>query len=121
MDLNKPNGKTAKAAKAAKEAEEIKISTADILAMVAEQGQPLKEALLDLPAQVYTLSRVTLAARFIHEQTGEGGEIKTNRQVKRGTPRILTASTARKLWCNGGKRRCALKRPCLSSHAHKTS
>lgn len=99
MDLNKPNGKTAKAAKAAKEAEEIKISTADILAMVAEQGQPLKEALLDLPAQVYTLSRVTLAARFIHEQTGEGGEIKHGFNVEGFNQcwEYLTGETAQEL------------------------
>ena len=49
------------------------LSVSDVMAMAAEQLQPVKEAALDLPAQVYTLSRVTLAARFIHEQPTPDG------------------------------------------------
>lgn len=52
------------------------INPADILAMVVEHGQPLKEAALDMPAQIYTLSRATLAARFIYEERREGQELK---------------------------------------------
>jgi len=73
MNLNKE--KTAQAAPAAQDAPAA-INPADILAMVAEHGEPLKEAVLDLPAQVYTLARVTLAARFIYEERQEGQELK---------------------------------------------
>jgi len=62
MDLNK---KITEAA--ATVADQTGISAADAMAMAAEHLQPVKEAVLDLPAQVYTLARVTLAARFIHE------------------------------------------------------
>jgi len=72
MNLNKPQAEAATAEATAEAA----INPADILAMVAEHGQPLKDAVLDLPAQVYTLARVTLAARFIYEDSKVGNEIK---------------------------------------------
>lgn len=71
MNLNKPQAEAAAAQEAA-----AAINPADILAMVAEHGQPVKDAFLDLPAQVYTLSRVTLAARFIYEERKPGEDIK---------------------------------------------
>lgn len=71
MNLNKPQAEAAAAQEAA-----AAINPADILAMVAEHGQPVKDAVLDLPAQVYTLSRVTLAARFIYEERKQGEDIK---------------------------------------------
>ena len=71
MNLNKPQAEAAPAEESA-----VAINPADILAMVAEHGQPLKDAVLDLPAQVYTLARVTLAARFIYEERKTGEEIK---------------------------------------------
>jgi len=71
MNLNKPQEEAAAAQEAA-----AAINPADILAMVAEHGQPVKDAVLDLPAQVYTLSRVTLAARFIYEERKQGEDIK---------------------------------------------
>jgi len=71
MNLNKPQAEDAAAQDAA-----AAINPADILAMVAEHGQPVKDAVLDLPAQVYTLARVTLAARFIYEEGREGQELK---------------------------------------------
>ena len=74
MNLNKPQAEAATAEATAEAA--TAINPADILAMVAEHGQPLKDAVLDLPAQVYTLARVTLAARFIYEERKIGDEIK---------------------------------------------
>lgn len=74
MNLNKPQAEAATAEATAEAA--TAINPADILAMVAEHGQPLKDAVLDLPAQVYTLARVTLAARFIYEERKVGDEIK---------------------------------------------
>jgi len=71
MNLNKQQEEAAAAQEAA-----AAINPADILAMVAEHGQPVKDAILDLPAQVYTLSRVTLAARFIYEEGKEGQDLK---------------------------------------------
>lgn len=71
MNLNKPQEEAAAAQEAA-----AAINPADIFAMVAEHGQPVKDAVLDLPAQVYTLSRVTLAARFIYEERKQGEDIK---------------------------------------------
>lgn len=71
MNLNKE-----KTAEAESQNQAAAINPADILAMVAEHGEPLKEALLDLPAQVYTLARVTLATRFIYEEGKEGQELK---------------------------------------------
>ena len=71
MNLNKPQAEAAAAQEAA-----AAINPADILAMVAEHGQPVKDAVLDFPAQVYTLSRVTLAARFIYEERKQGEDIK---------------------------------------------
>jgi len=68
MDLNK---KITEAAETV--ADQTGISAADAMAMAAEHLQPVKEAVLDLPAQVYTLARVTLAARFIHEQATPDG------------------------------------------------
>lgn len=71
MNLNKPQAEAAAAEEAT-----AAINPADILAMVAEHGQPVKDAVLDLPAQVYTLARVTLAARFIYEERKQGEDIK---------------------------------------------
>lgn len=71
MNLNKPQAEAAAAEEAT-----AAINPADILSMVAEHGQPVKEAVLDLPAQVYTLARVTLAARFIYEERKQGEDIK---------------------------------------------
>ena len=71
MNLNKQQEEAAAAQEAA-----AAINPADILAMVAEHGQPVKDAVLDMPAQVYTLSRVTLAARFIYEERKQGEDIK---------------------------------------------
>jgi len=68
MNLNK---KLTEAA--ATVADQTGISAADAMAMAAEHLQPVKEAILDLPAQVYTLARVTLAARFIHEEVSPAG------------------------------------------------
>ena len=75
MNLNKETP-------AAESHEPAAINPADILAMVAEHGQPLKEAALDMPAQIYTLSRVTLAARFIYEEGREGQELKHSFNVE---------------------------------------
>ena len=73
MDLNKKETQQTAAEAIKNVAAESGISAADALAMAAEHLQPVKEAVLDLPAQVYTLARVTLAARFIHEQASPAG------------------------------------------------
>lgn len=70
--MNKPKSISPKTMQAAKETaqaavQEAGIKMEDVLAMVVEHGQPIKDAVEDLPAQVYNLSRVTLAARFIYE------------------------------------------------------
>ena len=53
------------------ENQENSINPADVLAMVAEHGEPMKEAILDIPSQIYVLSRVTLAKSFIFKNGDE--------------------------------------------------
>lgn len=76
MNLNKKENQQLNAAEAIKNvAAESGISAADAMAMAAEHLQPVKEAILDLPAQVYNLSRVTLATRFINEERQPNGDV----------------------------------------------